>query len=435
MNFSRIFSVGVCWLVAAAALAQAGSVVKVEQTADGQWRLIRDGEPYYIKGAAGLEHLELLAELGGNSIRTWGIDQIRTKTSDGTEFLDKAHKLGLTVSLGIWIAQPRHGFDYKNPEKVAKQRETVRGIVRQYKDHPALLTWSLGNEVEIASKPELFPMIFTELNELAKIVKEEDPNHPVMTLLAGPVPEKIQAVKKYYPELDILGINAYKSAKSLPKILEKEGWTKPYVVSEYGPNGPWEAKKTPWDKPLEPSTLDKIESYTQGYAVNAKDGWLNCLGSYAFKWGHKQEVTATWFGLVLDTGEKTPMADAISHLWTGQWPKSRSPIIEKVEAAFSSKVVKPGEEFAFTVVATDADKDEMKATVWVMEEAVRPKIGGDKEPVPQVVENVVTATGPLEFKFVAPEKPGDYRMFVKVADAHNGAAVDSLAFQVGSEAP
>ena len=93
------------------------------------------------------------AELGGNSIRTWGIDQIVTKTSDGKEFLDKAHSLGLTVSLGIWIAQPRHGFDYKNAEKVAKQREKVREIVRKFKDHPALLTWSLGNEVEIASKP------------------------------------------------------------------------------------------------------------------------------------------------------------------------------------------------------------------------------------------------------------------------------------------
>lgn len=432
MNFFRILSVGVCWLVAAA-WAQAGSVVKVSQTADGQWELIRDGEPYYIKGAAGLEHLELLAELGGNSIRTWGIDQIRTKTSDGREFLDKAHSLGLTVSLGIWIAQPRHGFDYMNPEKVAKQRETVRGIVRQYKDHPALLTWSLGNEVEIGSKPELYPMIFKELNELAKIVKAEDPNHPVMTLLAGPGPEKIKAVKEYYPELDILGVNAYKSGPMLPELLKKEGWTKPYVITEYGPKGPWETPKAPWGVALEPTTVEKVAAYENAYEANRKNG--QCLGSYAFKWGHKQELTATWFGLILDSGEKTPSADAISHLWTGRWPKSRSPIIEKVEAEFSNEVVKPKAEYAFTVVATDADKDAMKATAWVMEEAVRPKIGGDKEAVPQVVENVVTATGPLAFKFVAPEKPGNYRLFVKVADAHNGAAVDSLAFRVGGEAP
>ena len=59
------------------------------------YELIRNGENYYIKGAGGYQYLNQLKDIGGNSIRTWGVDNAQ-------QILDDAHKLGITVCL-------RHG--------------------------------------------------------------------------------------------------------------------------------------------------------------------------------------------------------------------------------------------------------------------------------------------------------------------------------------
>ena len=67
--------------------------------------------------------MELLAELGGNSVRTWGVGP-----SLGRQ-LDEAHRLGLTVCVGIWLGQVRQGFDYGDPAQVARQYESVKRAV------------------------------------------------------------------------------------------------------------------------------------------------------------------------------------------------------------------------------------------------------------------------------------------------------------------
>lgn len=43
-----------------------------------------------------------------------------------------------------------------------------------------------------------------------------------------------------------------------------------------------------------------------------------CLGSYVFLWGQKQEVTATWYGMFLASGEKLPTVDAVCYAWSGK---------------------------------------------------------------------------------------------------------------------
>ncbi|HYD84629.1 MAG TPA: hypothetical protein VEA63_11265, partial [Opitutus sp.] len=79
--------------------------VKVEllEWAPGRFELLRAGEPYVVRGAGG-EDLKSLAAAGANSVRTWGAEGI-----DG--LLDEAQRLGLTVTVGIWVEHERHGFD------------------------------------------------------------------------------------------------------------------------------------------------------------------------------------------------------------------------------------------------------------------------------------------------------------------------------------
>src|SRR6187455_407335 len=66
------------------------------------WSLLRDGEPFVIHGAGGSASKKLLAELGGNSFRTWGTDNLDAQ-------LDEAQKLGLAVTVGLWMGHERHG--------------------------------------------------------------------------------------------------------------------------------------------------------------------------------------------------------------------------------------------------------------------------------------------------------------------------------------
>ena len=47
----------------------------------------------------------------------------------------------------------RYGFDYDNESKVKAQLDYFTEVVKTYKDHPALLLWGVGNEVD------LFPAI------------------------------------------------------------------------------------------------------------------------------------------------------------------------------------------------------------------------------------------------------------------------------------
>ena len=406
-------------------------MVRLAQLDDGTWELARNGERYPIRGAGGPDRYESLAGLGANSVRTWGISQLEPRDAEGRNLLDRAQAQWLSVAVGIWVQQPRRGFDYSDEKKVAQQRDEIRAHVRRFRDHPSLLVWVLGNEVEISRPAEEYPRIFAELNELARIVKEEDPNHPVMTVIAGTNPAKLQAILENYPELDILGVNAYKSAPQIPQKLKAAGWLKPYVLTEFGPHGPWEMPKTAWGAPVEPSTLAKMKSYKTAYQANVLDHAAQCLGSYAFIWGSKQEATSSWFGLLLpESGEKTPAVDVLSHLWTGSWPANRSPVITAVSSGLDQETLNPGEERKIMITATDEDGDEMKSEAWVMEEAKAPSVGGDKEKVPGRVAECLLPAGDLEYEFRAPRKAGAYRLFLKVTDGQGGGAIESQPFEV-----
>ena len=48
------------------------------------------------------------------------------------------------------------------------------------------------------------------------------------------------------PDIDIVGINSYGGAASVPERYRKAGGTKPYILTEFGPPGRWEIEATAW---------------------------------------------------------------------------------------------------------------------------------------------------------------------------------------------
>jgi hypothetical protein len=412
-------------LLSIALPAAAASVVSLEKNAAGKWTLLRDGRPFFIKGACGTEHLGQLRVAGANSLRTYGVNQLDAVDSQGRNPLDLAHEQGLAATVGIWLKQLRHGFDPETPAHFLPQREAVRAAVRKWKDHPALLLWGLGNEVELR-RPRDNPALWNELNELARIVKEEDPAHPVMTVIAGAHPDSIRSIIANYPELDILGVNFYGSAASLPEKLRGLGWTKPWVLAEFGPRGWWGAGKTHWGAPLEPTAEAKARMYADNFSGLTRDATGQCLGAYAFIWGHKPEATATWFGLFLPTGERLPAIDALTRAWSGEWPANRCPEITALDAP-AGRTLAPGATREISVSARDPENDALAVTWWVQAESA----GADaKRNVGKEIPGLVAPANAARAVLTAPGKPGDYRLYVKVVDPRANASVRNAPFRV-----
>ena len=150
-----------------------GSAVTVEVRGDaGAYALYRGGEPYAVRGAGvqGAAGLASLARHGGNSVRTWAV-------GDGS-ILDRAHGLGMTVALCLDLERERHGFDYDDTEAVKRQFERARRAVLAHRDHPALLFWIIGNEL---NHDFTNPRVYDAVNDISRMIHALDPQHPTTT--------------------------------------------------------------------------------------------------------------------------------------------------------------------------------------------------------------------------------------------------------------
>ena len=406
------------------------SEVKVVRNEQDGCVLLRDGRPYVIRGAGGTSHLALLKENGGNSIRTWGIGTLEDQV-EGRRLIDRCSELGLTITAGIHIGHERHGFNYSDPAQINRQREMVRSAVRKYKDHPALLIWGLGNEMEgPLSDGRQSAHIWKELNELAAIVKMEDPAHPVMTVIAGAAPAKVQGILKHYPNIDILGVNAYAGAADAATAIEVAGWQKPFVLSEFGPTGHWESPRTTWGTPIEPSSRAKADSYYSAQKSITLKSPNNCLGSYCFYWGEKQETTSTWYGMFLKSGEKLPQVDSMCRAWTDRWPTNRCPSVIRLDSELKNAILAPGQICTARAEANDPEGDQLQWEWKVTAESSGVRIGGDKEEEPPSFPDAVVHAENNQAVIRTPAKPGNYRLFTTVRDGKGGASTENLCFRV-----
>ena len=427
-----------CAFVAQTSVAADGSQVRIRGSAKDGYQLYVNEEHFVIRGVGGTSHIELLASCGGNAIRTWDAASAEKKV-DGKSLLDHAYDKNIFVTVGLWLGHERHGFRYDDPNSITQQRDEVVNAIKRLKNHPALLCWGLGNEMEGPDGKGDSVQIWKEVNTLASLVKKHDPDHPVMTVVANVNDAKLAAIKKYAPLIDILGVNVYSGSVGMDKTLRDLGWEKPYCVSEYGPPGPWEVASTTWKAPLEPSSRSKASTYFAATSsildATSKDGsqvgQKYCLGGYAFLWGHKQETTATWFGMLLPTGEKTLVVDAMTKAWTGSWPRNRAPILQSNRITFAGKRVGPGEILDAHVEYRDPDSDDLSYIWEIVKESTDRKIGGDAEKRPDIIESrVIDGSGSDQIRIQAPQKTGGYRLFVTVRDGHGSGCSENWPFFV-----
>lgn len=388
---------------------------------DGGYQLTRNGSPYTILGVGGTTNLELLKSYGGNTIRTWGAEDIEP-------LMDQAAELGIAVVVGIWLEHERKGFDYSDADAKTEQLELVTESVNRLKGHPALLAWGVGNEVELGGSMDTAIM---QLNDAAAVIKSLDPNHPTMAVIAEIGDDKAIRIQNECPQIDMLGINSYGGLASLSKRLENQGVTKPFAITEFGPVGHWETGNTPWGAPYEQSSADKAsfleKNYTQTIEPNIG---RQCLGSFAFLWGHKQEKTATWYGLLLESGETTQSVDVLSRLWTGESVDNSAPVVSKLLMEANHYSISAGQVLEIAVEVNDPDGDELTTTWELLEESTAQSMGGDFE---SQVDQIIVHIQPIDAttaKITAPSTPGAYRIFATVRDGQGHAGTVNLPIMV-----
>ena len=401
--------------------------IKVEVVrTDSGYQLLRGGKPYTVRGAGmAVDDIERFAAHGGNSIRTW------STLNDGTqELLDKAHANGVTVSLGLPVKAERRGFDYNDPEAVAEQLEVVREEVLKYRDHPAVLTWLIGNELNHSYTN---PKVWDAVSDIAKLIHELDPNHPVSSTLAGFHADVVAEIQARAPELDFFSFQDYGSLFGLPGHMEATGFDEPFMVTEWGTIGYWEMEQTDWGAPVELTSSEKADKILEAHDQILVGFGDQLIGSYVFLWGQKQERTHTWFGLLMDSGEETETVDVMHYIWNGAWPDNRTPRVNSLlldgKGHKDSVTLQAGQTVDTVLDVLEPDGDPIRFRWEVKPESTSTKSGGDYEEAINSIDGLLSGTSAAKVTLTAPE-PGAYRLYAYAYDDQGHAAHANIPFLV-----
>ena len=325
----------VLFLLLSAALHYTSFAQVTVEKQNGEWSLYVNNEPFEVKGATfGYDkdvanydqYFEELKYLGVNTIRTWG-------TGENTpQLLDAADKQGIKVMLGIWMRHGRPGmeaddsFDYLTDEE-GKQAmyDNAISIVKRYKDHPAILTWGIGNEVYLNMATDEEKLAYSQLlQKIGSEIKTLDPGHPITSVEAWIF--GVDWWSEHVPSIDIYGLNVYGAGASvLVQELAKKGVDKPYVITEFGVRGEWEIEEDENGVKPEPSDQEKYETIVNGYRDWIRDE-PQCLGVYVFHYSDDSRFLGPWL-LTHFRGKRRPQYWAIREAYTGRTAEKEVPVI------------------------------------------------------------------------------------------------------------
>lgn len=389
----------------------------------GKFQLMINNRPYYIRGVAyNTAHdwrdghmplsrrqvekdFEKIKEMGANTIRRYGHGIYDRNV------LNIAEEYDLNVLYGFWF-DPKIDF-YKDSAKVLAYMNEMESKVLKYKDHSAIIAWSLGNESwgllkHSFAKPYLTKVrnAYVQMIErMAQRIHELDPSRPVFSCIEHEeyqLPGELVAFHDGAPSIDVIGINSY--YKEQISTLNHVAWQfdslRPYLVSEFGPRGYWDPKYNDQknNTVLEESDQEKSdwyryqwEKYVQGYKG------FN-IGGFAYCWHDRMEGSFTWFGLTDYKGRLKPSYFALKEEWTKK--KGRS--LPEYKITTRENLI-PGKTYFFTA---DGKSNEDLDYEWRL-------LKDDDFDKVDVIEKF---DDPQLVKITIPEEPADYRLYLFVTD-------------------
>lgn len=390
--------------------------------------LFRNGKPFQIKGAAGHTNLKKLNEIGGNTIRTYD-------TLNLGAVLDDAEKNNLAVMVGLPIPESEYSeFVYNKPDVRARQFQDIKKLVNKYKDHPAVLMWCVGNELDFSPKLKLYNF-YKAFNNIVEMIHQDDPDHPVTTTMKNLYPKNLFCITMF-TKVDVLSTNIFISLDEMKGELDKVSWfwKGPFIIAEWGIEGPWLKKRNAWGARIEETSIKKAERYKEMYQFIPVEN-PRFLGSFVFYWGAKQETTHTWFSMFDEKGRQSEAVGVMEYLWTGKNSQNKTPDLNYMlvnnKGAMDNIILKPGELAEATLDIPEPDSGNY--TVWEVypEDWFFPDNVKNDEKLKPVKESFIS-TGYLKANFKTPSKEGPYRLFATVYNKTGNFATCNTPFYVVS---
>ena len=232
--------------------------------------------------------LPLLRAMGSNTIRLWSWNP----TADHLNFLDNAYNDGIDpiyVIAGFWIDSDLN----INPNDLSNERERIKqsflDMVRIHMNHPAILMWCIGNELNADGMyGNNLEYILSLINEMAIASRnlEGRTYHPVTTSLMD---DNLINIIKFFDskltDLAIWGVNIYRGS-SFGNLFSSyaSASQKPLLILEYG----IDALDNKTQREYEADGLYHQEEYARSLWTEINDNKTMCIGgsimAYSDEW-------------------------------------------------------------------------------------------------------------------------------------------------------
>jgi plastocyanin len=415
----------------------------------GHYQLLVNGKPFYVRGIAyntahdwrdghyPLSRKQIERDL--KDIKDMGVNTIRRYNPSvyDRNILAAARTHNLKVWYGFWF-DPEVDY-YRDSAQVEKYLERVEETVRAHKDDPSILCWSVGNETWGLLKQQYQQPYLTVvrsayaamIERMARRIHEIDPHRPVSTSFehALQLPAEMASFHENAPSVDIIGVNSYyiEQISQLNGIATRFDSTRPYVVSEFGPNGYWDAQYSHFtdDKLLqEDPDFVKAVYYSKQWTDYVQRHQGDNVGGVAFCWRDRMEGTATWFGITDYKGRKKPAYYTLRKLWTGKTNylgrKERYNMHNMVLTGPSGKL-EAGQTYTFTARTERLVNSTLE---WVVYKEDYLRKAGKVEVLPDGKTARVTFT-----------EPGEHRLYVYMHDYVGNVVTASIPVTVAQPDP
>lgn len=400
------------------------------QKINNEWVLMVEEKPFEVRGVTfgydkDLENYERyfqdLKFLGVNAIRTWATNENTRK------LLDVAQAHGIKVMVGIWMRHGRPGmedddrFDYlKNTQGKEEMYNNALNVVETYKNHPAVLTWGIGNEVYLNTATDEEKLAYSQLLErICSAIKQQDPNHPITSVEAWTF--GLDWWQKYVPSLDIYGLNSYgPGANLLADELYKKGIDKPYLITEFGVIGEWDIKQEINGVKVEPNDKQKYDAIANGYKNWIQNKSAN-LGVFVFHYATGNNFIAPWLFTHYDSMTR-PQYWAIREAFTGNKPVNNVPEIKRFK--LPNHPSKSGTWVPVTLEVIDIEKDSLEVTFSYNQRT------GSRKRRDQI--NTLQHRGDIihGYEIKLPKADGSVKVYALAKDTYNNVGIASTGIMV-----
>ena len=134
----------------------------------------RLGKGWAITPADEEQDMALIAEMGANSIRVAHYPQSR-------HWFDLADRTGMVLWAEVPFVNKVSFGGAGTAALAANARQQMTEMIRQYSNHPSIVTWGIGNEVDLDVALRRIPVAADPaplLRELHALARREDPSRP-----------------------------------------------------------------------------------------------------------------------------------------------------------------------------------------------------------------------------------------------------------------